>query len=159
MTLKKVNTETIQTLKKVNTETLSNILVPSWWESLWYFCSQVIIDYINVHCTVIVTTWEQRYHKTSHQLGTFIFDNVSVFTFFKVWITIMWETIEFTKSNVPIRNNLGTVYPQSLMEDKQFGPTTTWTARAQQAVHCQCSVHWCGGSGYTRFGVRLGPCS
>ena len=29
-----------QTLKKVNTETLSN-KVPSWWESLWYFCSQV----------------------------------------------------------------------------------------------------------------------
>ena len=38
---------------------------------------------------------------------------------------------------------LGTICPQSVMEDKQFGPTTTWTARAQQAVHCQCAlVYW-----------------
>ena len=50
-------------------------------------------------------------------------------------MTIIWETCEFTKGYVPISNNLGTVYPQIVMEDKQFGPTMTWTARAQQAVH------------------------
>ena len=54
---------------------------------------------------------------------------------------------------------LGTFCPQSVKEDKQFGPTTTWTARAQRAVHCQCSVHCCAGSRCTSFGVRLGPCS
>ena len=55
-------------------------------------------------------------------------------------MTICEKTCEITKSNVPISENLGTVYPQSVMEDKQFGPTTTWTARAQRAVHYQCAL-------------------
>ena len=45
-----------QTLKKVKTETLSNILVPSWWEFLWYLCSQESWKFKN--CIVSAETCE-----------------------------------------------------------------------------------------------------
>ena len=66
----------------------TNFHVPTTFPSYKNNCAQQIYFLVPCFesCHISIYAWEQKYHKLSHQLGTNIFDNVSVITFFKVWM-------------------------------------------------------------------------
>ena len=63
--------------------------ISKWNSGIYFFFPFLGHVYI-----VYIFTWQQRYYKTSHQLGTNIFDDVSVLTFFKSHFQF-WKNMVF----------------------------------------------------------------